>query len=162
MNKTVFGFQFIPELCIQCHACTVACSTWNNLHTGNHYRRVASRFEGEFPAPKLVAVSVSCLHCQNPACAEVCPEHAIRVDDHGRVLVIPENCVGCRLCYDVCPVGAPQFGPDGTMSKCDLCASSGDPACVRACPSQALRVLPMTEDEKAHHNETQLRLLHGK
>jgi hypothetical protein len=48
-----------------------------------------------------------------------------------------------------CPFGAPQFDEDrGVVSKCHLCSPRLDagmsPACVGACPTEALRYVPAT------------------
>lgn len=137
MNKNMFAFRFEPERCIQCHACEVACTTWNNTEPGVRLRRFYSRFEGQFPKPRLVPASVSCLHCSEPACAAVCPTGAITKGSDGVVRTDRSLCVGCRACLEACPVGAPQFGSDGLMHKCELCGGNA-PACVSACPTQAL------------------------
>lgn len=136
MNENAFVFRFEPERCIQCHACEVACKTWNSTDPGVRLRRFSSRFDGAYPRPKLVPATVSCLHCQNPACAAVCPVQAIARGADGIVRVDRSLCTGCRACLTACPVDAPQFGAEGRMVKCELCG--GDPACVRACPTQAL------------------------
>jgi len=95
------------------------------------------------------------MHCLIPACAEVCPTGAIskRAED-GIVLVNRELCTGCRICFDACPVGAPQFGADSIMQKCDFCSSGpqaqgGVPACILACPTQALESVSVNAEKKA-------------
>ncbi len=54
-----------------------------------------------------------------------------------------DKCFGCHLCFTVCPFGVPQFGTDGKMQKCDLCADliaeGKEPPCAATCPSEALR-----------------------
>ena len=93
-------------------------------------------------------LSISCLHCAKPACLEVCPVDAIskRAED-GIVVVDRAVCIGCRSCARACPYGAPQFGRDGTMQKCNLCLgriTRGEvPACVATCPGEALDFGPI-------------------
>lgn len=53
-----------------------------------------------------------------------------------------------------CPFGAPAFGKDGKMHKCNGCIervhAGLEPACVRACAFGALQVVEEGEiDEKA-------------
>ena len=53
-----------------------------------------------------------------------------------------------------CPFGAPRFGRDGRLKKCDGCAQrvkhGMQPACVRVCPFDALKLY--REDEYAKAN----------
>ncbi len=69
-----------------------------------------------------------------------------------------ELCIGCHSCSISCPFGVPRFGKDGTMQKCDLCSVrleyGMEPACVRACPTKALKqgdpnTLSMDVEKKA-------------
>ncbi|MBC7293714.1 MAG: 4Fe-4S binding protein, partial [Thermoleophilia bacterium] len=59
------------------------------------------------------------------------------------VRVNAELCIGCHSCSIACPFGVPRFGQEGTMQKCDLCTvrleNGLEPACVRVCPTKALR-----------------------
>lgn len=161
MNDTVLGFHFDPALCIGCHACEVACKSWRGLENGIHWRRVQSRFAGSFPSPRLISISVSCLHCTDAPCLSVCPAGAISRSPDGAVLADPALCIGCRQCASVCPTAAPRFGADGTMQKCDLCHGLDQTPCVLACPSGALRLCAMTAGEKDAENRRLTELLHG-
>lgn len=167
MSKTQLGFVFTPEFCIQCHACETACKSWRGLEQGIRWRRVTSHFEGKYPKPKLITASVSCLHCGDAACVQACPVGAItKREEDGAVLVDPERCVGCRICLKVCPVGAPQFGADGIMQKCDLCVDYAkpkeeDPPCVKVCPSRCLSRVFLPVEQKDALDREAIRLLHG-
>ncbi len=75
---------------------------------------------------------VICRHCDEPACAEVCPADALSRDEKtGAVVIDQAKCVFCLECVDACPHEAINVAPDGTILKCDLC--SGDPVCVQFC-----------------------------
>ena len=167
MTKTVLGFEFSADTCIQCHACETACKTWRGLEPGISWRRVIGRFMGQYPKTRLISVSVSCLHCSEPPCAEVCPVNAIeKRGEDGAVLVDAALCVGCRLCKSACPVGAPQFGSDGRMQKCDMCVACAEPsetlpACVLVCPTGALSRREMPVEEKRELDSRLTALLYG-
>lgn len=150
------GFYIDLSRCTGCHACEVACKQWNDLpprvpgQTGPHYRRVVAIEGGRYPNPARSSVSLSCMHCAKPACMAVCPTGAITKRAEDGIVVVDQNkCIGCRYCTMACPFGAPQFGEDGTMQKCDYCldrlAQGMEPACVAACPGGALHAGTMVE-----------------
>ena len=84
------------------------------------------------------------MHCAAPACVAACPAGAVsKREEDGLVCVDESICTGCRKCYETCPFGAPQFGADGLMQKCDMCDAGpqfrdGGAICTLACPTQAL------------------------
>jgi DMSO reductase iron-sulfur subunit len=148
MKPTQLGFYFDPNRCVQCHACEAACKSLHHLESGMGWRRVVSLWKGKYPEVTHQTVSLSCMHCGEPACMTVCPRGAIekRAED-GVVVVHERKCIGCHACLWVCPFGAPRFGNDGKMQKCDLClelVSEGkEPACVATCPAEALHFGPL-------------------
>lgn len=153
------GFYIDTDICMGCFTCMASCKNWNRLapqvtaEPGMQYpkwRRVATVESGAYPDARIVHVSLSCAHCGKPACMAACPAGAIRKRaEDGIVLVDRDKCIGCRSCAAACPFGAPQFGEDGTMQKCDYCldrtARGQQPACVESCPPGALRAGTMEE-----------------
>ncbi len=147
-----YGFYFNSNMCTGCKACQVACKDKWDLQVGVTWRRVVEYNGGEWAlnpdgsySQNVVDyyVSLSCNHCQNPACVQVCPTTAMHKRDDGIVLIDTNNCIGCRYCEWACPYGAPQFDSQrGIMTKCNFCydaLDAGDkPTCVAACPSRAL------------------------
>ena len=149
------AFYFDASACNGCKACAIACKSKNALPVGINFRRVVQNGGGawvpdpEYPEHLIpsglfaYSLSVSCMHCEDPACVNVCPAKAIEKRDDGIVLVDADKCIGCHYCEWACPYGAPQFDPDeGTMRKCDFCVDVVDqgeaPYCVAACPMRAL------------------------
>ena len=149
--NTQYGFWIEPSRCIKCWACQVACKAWKGTKAGTiNMRRVIDVWNGTFPNVRRTFISMSCMHCEKPACASACPADAIkkRAED-GIVLVDHSRCIGCHSCLIACPFGAPQFDASGVMSKCDYCvdrpAVGPQPACVATCPTQALHGGAMEE-----------------
>ena len=153
MSELAFIFHY--ENCIQCHACELACKSRRQTERGLKWRSVRNIWHGSYPKTKIETHSVSCIHCFEPSCIEVCHAGAIRKrTEDGAVLVDAALCNGCRDCEFVCPVGAPMFGEDSVMQKCDLCVFDLDtegekPICVLTCPTGALELLWVSDEKKA-------------
>lgn len=138
------GFLFDPNLCTGCAACSLACSTENELGWGRSWRQIVSFNRERRPGLPAFHLSLACNHCAQAPCVAHCPTGAIRRDPRtGAVLVDDARCIGCRYCAWVCPYDAPRFDTEGgTMAKCTLCnhrlLDGLGPACVEACPTDAL------------------------
>jgi phenylglyoxylate dehydrogenase beta subunit len=80
-----------------------------------------------------------CRQCGDPKCATVCPAGALAKNEHTGVIDWdPDKCVDCLLCTAGCAYAGIALEPiTDRVAKCDMCA--GQPACVTACPSKALR-----------------------
>jgi anaerobic dimethyl sulfoxide reductase subunit B len=152
--STQYGFSFTKDRCVQCYGCEVACKSWRGAEAGVRWRRVSNIWYGRYPNVKSASTSVSCMHCADPACVGACPVSAItkRVED-GIVVVDRAKCIGCKSCLKACPFGAPQFGADGKMQKCDMCLNEIDlgknmPPCADTCPTKALQIGMMDTEKK--------------
>ncbi len=128
--------------CIGCHACSVSCKTEHGVPLGGFRTRV--RYLQRPDALALAFLPLLCMHCQDAPCLDACPTGAvIRLQD-GRVTIDQDRCCGNKACIAACPYGAIYIDPQsGLADKCDLCThrtSLGmNPACVDACPTEALR-----------------------
>jgi DMSO reductase iron-sulfur subunit len=153
---TRYGFLVDLNYCISCKACEVACKTWNAIPTGRgvRLRRVVDEISGVYPRFDTYAVSLACNHCESPACMKACPNGALTQRADGLVMHDRAKCVGCRNCEAVCPYGAPQYDAvEKKMWKCSGCFDRVDagqiPACVDACPAEALGFGPLDELDRA-------------
>lgn len=136
------ALYYDSERCVACRNCEVACAmTWKNADT--IYQALTAPL---LPKTRIfligeaeLTVVLSCRHCEIPPCKEACPVDAIEKLEDGTVLVDDGICIGCTSCTIACPIGV--IGPDARgqiMVKCDLCSGRGGPACVSACPTNAL------------------------
>ena len=154
MSDNQLGFVFVKEDCIQCHGCEVACKSWRNVELGVKWRRVENIWKGAYPNVTCMSASVSCMHCAEPACVDVCPVEAIRKrPEDGVVVVDRQKCIGCQTCLDACPFDVPQFGTDEKMQKCDMCvgeqaSENKAPPCVATCPTEALIILNVDSEKQ--------------
>ena len=63
----------------------------------------------------------------------------------GIVKHLDDQCFGCQYCTLACPYDVPKYHPGkGIVRKCDMCSSRlavGEaPACVQACPHEAIAI----------------------
>jgi DMSO reductase iron-sulfur subunit len=140
-----YRFGFDMGSCIGCHSCEVACAEQNGLPAGTVWRRVGEIEGGDHPGTRRFTLSMSCNHCLDPACLEGCPTNAYEKLSNGIVAHHADDCVGCQYCTWTCPYSVPAFQPDRRIvTKCDMCRPRLDggylPACVDACPTQAITV----------------------
>ncbi|MBR1814422.1 MAG: 4Fe-4S dicluster domain-containing protein [Lachnospiraceae bacterium] len=144
------GFYFDATKCIGCRVCQIACKDKNRLPIGTLFRTVNSYTAGEYPNISGFNLSMSCNHCENPACVAICPTGAMYKTEEGPVLHDDEMCIGCKSCTLVCPYKQPKFVAElGIVQKCDSCyairKAGGVPVCVDACPMRALDFGDMDE-----------------
>ena len=133
------GFLVKPHNCLNCQACVEACRKFNKPPESRPARRHITKYEKDGEA---LFVSTSCMHCEEPACASVCPAGAIKKAEDGVVYVDKDRCIGCKYCYQACPFGVPTYS-SAAMDKCDCCTLGGTrpgnaPRCAEACKFGAL------------------------
>ncbi|MDD2390346.1 MAG: 4Fe-4S dicluster domain-containing protein [Desulfobacterales bacterium] len=123
-----------PEKCIDCRSCQLACTL---KHYGN-FSLAKSRIE-VLSSPMKFSVPLTCLQCDDPACAKVCVVDAlVRNPETGLVEYNAEKCIGCRMCVTACPFGNISYDRAlKTVIKCDTC--HGDPECAKFCPTGAIQ-----------------------
>ena len=138
---------FDATKCIGCRQCVQACKDWNDLPRTTVYE-LSSTNRLTIEPPVLEGVSRlwgrnSCMHCEFPVCAAVCPVEAITKYQEGPVVIDPQLCIGCEYCIHACPWGViAKSNVTQKATKCTMCSDrireEKIPFCVQACPVDAL------------------------
>ncbi len=132
-------FYIDPSRCIGCNACVMACAECET-HAGTSMIHLEQIQRGD----TVQTTPVICMHCDEPACAAVCPADAIKRTPDGVVHTsLKPRCIGCSNCVYACPFGVPKYDSQADqMMKCDMCYDRTSiglmPMCATVCPSGAL------------------------
>lgn len=168
-NANALGILVDTTRCVGCRACQIACKKKNNLPpdpmplpanrtfpealSATTFSLIDFRtVGGDEQHPVIQPVKRQCMHCLEPACVSVCPVGAMQKTARGPVVYDADKCMGCRYCMVACPFNVPKFewqSANPAIRKCQMCADlveKGEPpACVQACPAQALTFGPRVE-----------------
>jgi len=164
---TEYGIVFNLDSCIGCRACQVSCKIWNGLRAEETSFNPAGYTNPPDLSPNTWMLMVyhegvngqgpfwlfhkwQCMHCSEAPCAKACPVNAIEVHPEGPVVIRPDKCIGCRYCIEACPYNVPRYDPEtNKVYKCTMCVDRIQnglaPACVEACPTDALEFGPWEE-----------------
>jgi formate dehydrogenase iron-sulfur subunit len=142
-----YAFEVSLDRCTSCKACVSACSSLNGLDEGETWRDVGTLLGGSDEKKYQQTITTACHHCEDPGCMNGCPVGAYEKDaDTGLVRHLDDQCIGCSYCILKCPYDVPKYSKSrGIVRKCDMChqrlAEGEAPACVQACPTEAIRIV---------------------
>lgn len=157
------------DKCRACRKCELACIASHNQLTIKEAIKSRKEYEPRVHVVKTgdLKLPVQCHQCEEAPCARICPTDALVQEPGGPIIMRAQFCAGCGLCIMACPYGAisrsfiklseeekarfERSEPRCIAVRCDLCeewrAAEGKStsACVEACPSGALRMIPIEE-----------------
>jgi Fe-S-cluster-containing dehydrogenase component/DMSO reductase anchor subunit len=162
-----YSFEVDLDRCTGCKACVSACHSLNGLEENETWRDVGL-IVGELEGRAYQqTVTTACHHCLDPGCLEGCPVMAYQKEaETGIVRHLDDQCIGCQYCTMKCPYDVPKYSKRlGIVRKCDMChdrlAAGEAPACVQACPHEAIRIRIVDQEEISRQATASGRMLPG-
>jgi formate dehydrogenase iron-sulfur subunit len=152
--KAGMGVLIDTTKCVGCKTCQKVCKEANDLPADDRVTCLSAttltivdmkNISPDPQKPVIRPVKVQCMHCEDPACVSACPVGALYKAEDGHVAYDANVCIGCRYCMVACPFSIPKYdwnSPNPKINKCAQgCMADGKrdkPACVQACPMQAM------------------------
>ncbi len=159
-----WNLVFDVALCTGCQNCVLAVKDEYVGNTfpgysaemprqGHRWVDIRRRERGRFPAVDVSYFFQACQHCDDAPCIRAAQNDAIAKRPDGIVLIDPERATGQRQIVDACPYGAVTWNdalalPQHWNFDAHLIdAGWAAPRPVQACPTAALRVLKVEDEE---------------
>jgi len=156
-----YGMAFDYKLCINCHACEVACKEENGILLGADKHRLwiqENEPVGDFynlTRDKGGFLQHQCQQCENAPCLKACPNDAIYRDENGIIQLYESKCDLSLNCMDACPYDARYIDEKKQITdKCIFCSETrlarGETttACQITCPAK-VRIFGDLDDENS-------------
>ncbi|MBN1627130.1 MAG: oxidoreductase [Deltaproteobacteria bacterium] len=154
------------EKCEDCNNCFLSCkdehveNDWLPYSAaqprhGQRWMNIMRKERGQYPLIDVAYRPTPCMHCDNAPCIKAAKDGAVYKRSDGIVIIDPVKARGQRSIVGACPYGAIWWNEEKEIpQKCTLCAHLLDQGwektrCVQACPTGALSIVKMHDNEMA-------------
>lgn len=121
------------DKCVGCQCCMFACT---RIHKDAGLSKTCLRIRSAGGLERGFMV-ITCIACDDPPCARVCPEQALILRNSGGVVLNKAKCIGCGNCQRACIVKAVFWDEDN--NKPLICNHCG--YCVQYCPYGVIGII---------------------
>ncbi len=150
--------------CHDCNNCFLACkdeyidndfppySIAQPRH-GHRWMNIMRKERGQYPLVDVAYLPTPCMHCDNAPCIKAAKNGAVSKRKDGIVIIDPIKAKGQKDLVDSCPYGAIWWNAEKEVpQKCTFCVHLLEdgwdkPRCVQACPTGAMKILYVEDDE---------------
>ncbi|MCL2630094.1 MAG: [Fe-S]-binding protein [Firmicutes bacterium] len=119
--------------CLGCFTCMSVCAAANKKSHAPNKAAIRVRTIGGMTT-KFIAIF--CNGCKDPTCLKACPTDALVKREGGGVVLVQDECIGCRVCETACAAKAINFDKD--TKKPIICHHCG--ICAKYCPHNCLKI----------------------